>query len=483
MELAIRLTSGDKDPIRGMKTPGGRSLFSVYDAMWNTGAYPSYAAVKTAWARLTQSEFQEEVRAITTYLKFPGPGQRDTPCMDIRGLQRLIALLGGKIGVEYRRLAEMTLTRLIAGDISLAEEVQTNAASDAPISVLAREALAHPSVADGAADGAADGGGADGGAAAGKKQVNASSSSFPDVLAREAMVVDGGAGEGVIPVAYAFRVVEDEVAVLKKRKLEVEHVERMNTGMRDCIELREKVIDVDQRYNAVAEKSIEIGGRQVACIQNIRKEVGLLNNEGVEAAKSHVNLITESISHDENPTTRLLKGMGITCCLTAQMLPMEASAFRQAFLAAYQAAPPPAPVIPPAALPPAPVIPPAPVLRPAGDPAADPSGLELPPSGSLPVRPSGGQASYKPKQFPLGTIYNNIHRNQGRLPWGEFKDMAAYVARRYREKFGRPALWINNSHVYAEGELGDVQTWIEEAAEQRRLHASQKITTVFDRLG
>ena len=61
--------------------------------------------------------------------------------------------------------------------------------------------------------------------------------------------------------------------------------------------------------------------------------------------------------------------------------------------------------------------------------------------------------------------------------------MAAYVARRYREKFGRPALWINNSHVYAEGELGDVQTWIEEAAEQRRLHASQKITTVFDRLG
>ena len=278
-------------------------------------------------------------------------------------------------------------------------------------------------------------------------------------------------------MAYAVRVVEDEVVVLRKRKLEVEHVERVNTGMRDLIELREKVIDVDQRYNAVTEQSIEIGGRQAACIQNIRKEVELLNNEGMQAVKSHVNLITESISNDVNPTTRVLKGMAIACVL-GHLMPMEASGFRMAVAATYQA-----PVIPPAVLPPAPVIPPAPVLRPAGDPAADPSGLELPPSGSLPVRPSGGQASYKPKQFPLGTIYNNIHRNQGRLPWGEFKDMAAYVARRYREKFGRPALWINNSHVYAEGELGDVQTWIEEAAEQRRLHASQKITTVFDRLG
>ena len=65
--------------------------------------------------------------------------------MDIRGLQRLIALLGGKIGAEYRRLAETTLTRLIAGDESMISEIETNAASDAPIQTLAREALAHPS--------------------------------------------------------------------------------------------------------------------------------------------------------------------------------------------------------------------------------------------------------------------------------------------------------------------------------------------------
>jgi hypothetical protein len=81
------------------------------------------------------------------------------------------------------------------------------------------------------------------------------------------------------PAVYAVRVVEDEALVLGKRKLEMEHVERVNTGMRDFLELREKVIDVDQRYNAVVEKSIEIGGRQAACIENIRKELGLLCEE------------------------------------------------------------------------------------------------------------------------------------------------------------------------------------------------------------
>ena len=143
-QLAIRLTSGDKDPIRGMKAPDGRTVFSVYDAMWNTGAYAGRSGVKMAFARLIAngSEYKEEVVKACDYLKFAGPGQRNTPCMDLRGLQRLIALLGGKIGAEYRALAETTLTRLVAGDESMIAEIEENAASDAPIQVLAREALA-----------------------------------------------------------------------------------------------------------------------------------------------------------------------------------------------------------------------------------------------------------------------------------------------------------------------------------------------------
>ena len=137
--------------------------------------------------------------------------------------------------------------------------------------------------------------------------------------------------------------------------------------------------------------------------------------KGVEAAKTHVNLVTENLSNDVNPTTRLLKGMGLAGGLPVQMTPMDASAFRQVLLATYQAsvippaAPPPAPVIPPAAPPPAPVI------GAAASPAVDPPQLQLSPGSSA------GPASYQPKQFPFGTIYNNIRRNQARLPWGEFK--------------------------------------------------------------
>jgi hypothetical protein len=142
-QLALRLTSGDKDPIRGMKTPDGRSLFSVYDAILNTGAYASKGAVLKAFSRMIAegSDTKEEVLTLCLYHKFPGRGQRDTPCMDIRGLQRLISLLGGKIGAEYRRLAETTLTRLVAGDETMIGEIEENAVSDAPMQTLAREAL------------------------------------------------------------------------------------------------------------------------------------------------------------------------------------------------------------------------------------------------------------------------------------------------------------------------------------------------------
>jgi hypothetical protein len=154
-QLALRLTSGDKEPIRGMKMDDGRTVFSVYDAMWNTSAYGSKKIVSMAFSRLlsSTSEHKEEVASLMMdhccYIQFPGQGQRDTPCMDIRGLQRLISLLGGKIGAEYRALAETTLTRLVAGDESMISEIEDNAASDAPIHVLAREALAHePLLAD-----------------------------------------------------------------------------------------------------------------------------------------------------------------------------------------------------------------------------------------------------------------------------------------------------------------------------------------------
>lgn len=152
-QIVLRLTSGTA-PIRGMMVPVKGYQLSIYDFLWGTGAYVSKGAAQAAWTRLTQSEYKEEVRRLTLYLKFPGPGQRETPCTGIQGLQRLLCIVGGKIGQQYRDLATTTLTRIAAGDTSLIEEIEDNATSDSPVSQLAREALAVPlSLGDGAGAG------------------------------------------------------------------------------------------------------------------------------------------------------------------------------------------------------------------------------------------------------------------------------------------------------------------------------------------
>jgi len=61
--------------------------------------------------------------------------------MTIRGLQRLLMILGGKVAAEFRALAESTFTRVMAGDSSLIEVIQANARSDAPINKAFRQAL------------------------------------------------------------------------------------------------------------------------------------------------------------------------------------------------------------------------------------------------------------------------------------------------------------------------------------------------------
>ena len=142
-QIVLRLTNGTA-PIRGMKVPGKGNLFSVYDMLWNTGAYVSKGAAAASWLRLTQSEHSTEVSRFTSNLKFPGPGQRNTPCTDVLGLQRILCLLGGKIGQQYRDLATSTLTRVAAGDMSLIEEIESNSVSEQPLQQMAREALAQP---------------------------------------------------------------------------------------------------------------------------------------------------------------------------------------------------------------------------------------------------------------------------------------------------------------------------------------------------
>ena len=67
--------------------------------------------------------------------------------MTIRGLQRLLIILGGKVAAEFREIIEGTFTRVMAGDQSLIEVINANAASQAPVQQAFRAALAQEPVA------------------------------------------------------------------------------------------------------------------------------------------------------------------------------------------------------------------------------------------------------------------------------------------------------------------------------------------------
>jgi hypothetical protein len=70
--------------------------------------------------------------------------------MTIRGLQRLLMIQGHKVAADYREIIEAeyrTFTRVMAGDQSLIEVINANAASQAPVQQAFRAALAQEPVA------------------------------------------------------------------------------------------------------------------------------------------------------------------------------------------------------------------------------------------------------------------------------------------------------------------------------------------------
>lgn len=135
-------------------TPGGPTIrgqeiegvdwFSTYDFATKMCKHQDKGnAARRDFARLTQdgSEYQQEVASSCRYLKFPGSGQRETPCMTVRGLQRYLMILGGKVAAEFREIVEGTFTRVMAGDKSLIEVINANAALQGPVQHAYRAAL------------------------------------------------------------------------------------------------------------------------------------------------------------------------------------------------------------------------------------------------------------------------------------------------------------------------------------------------------
>ena len=75
---------------------------------------------------MLQTDFGDEVRRSTADLKFPGRGQRDTPCMDVSGLLRMLQRIGRRLGKAYWQEVQLVLELYLDCDTSVCVEVEEN---------------------------------------------------------------------------------------------------------------------------------------------------------------------------------------------------------------------------------------------------------------------------------------------------------------------------------------------------------------------
>ena len=149
-DLVLRL-AGDAT-VRGATTTEGIQVFSAYDCMALVcKKNESYA--RMTWSRLIseKSTYKAELEDLVYSVTLRNAANNkpyDTPAMTLRGLQRLVMILGGKVAADFRVLVEGTFTRFQAGDTSMIEEIHSNAASSAPIHQTYRQALAQEPVTD-----------------------------------------------------------------------------------------------------------------------------------------------------------------------------------------------------------------------------------------------------------------------------------------------------------------------------------------------
>jgi len=106
----------------------------------------TWKAAKSKWYRLTKNDatHKDEITHNVFMIVLAKCGKNQnymTPGMNFIGLYKLMFFLGGKVGLEFRRSVESIHLRVISGDLSILDEIRTNAASNAPVQQLCRQAL------------------------------------------------------------------------------------------------------------------------------------------------------------------------------------------------------------------------------------------------------------------------------------------------------------------------------------------------------
>ena len=163
-ELLLKLAGNAT--VRGTITSDGEYVGSVYNFI-NLACNKRGRFAYKVWERLISenSVYKDELYKLFTVEYVKGlSGQiddlshtkktrrRQTPVMTLRGLQRLMMILGGQVAAEFRAIVEGVFTRYMAGDRSMLEEIHANAVSDAPIHQAYRQALAQEPVVDAAGE-------------------------------------------------------------------------------------------------------------------------------------------------------------------------------------------------------------------------------------------------------------------------------------------------------------------------------------------
>ena len=130
--------TGGTETVRFTVINGG-TYMSVRDIIMVVCKKDAHTAANT-WLNIGEDKKEEVARYLCNF-QFPGQGQRVQPVITLEGALKLIMWLPGDMAKDYRSKACGILTRFLGGDSSLVEEIEANAASSAPLNVLAREAL------------------------------------------------------------------------------------------------------------------------------------------------------------------------------------------------------------------------------------------------------------------------------------------------------------------------------------------------------
>jgi hypothetical protein len=161
-ELLLKLAGNAT--VRGTINADGDHVGSVYSFI-NLACNKHGKFAYKVWEGLTSenSEYKDELKKLVTLEYVKGLSLqngdlshtkktrlRQTPVMTLRGLQRLLMILGGRVAAEFRVMVEGVFSRYISGDLSMIEEIQSNAVSTAPIHHAYRQALAQEPVLDAA---------------------------------------------------------------------------------------------------------------------------------------------------------------------------------------------------------------------------------------------------------------------------------------------------------------------------------------------